>query len=390
MKNSILYISLIASLFFISCSESEKQINENTKEQQQTHDQDHENEIILTQAQFEQGNYQIEKAKPRTFSEVFRVTGKIDVPPKNRALVSSFFSGFVSKTNLLVGDVVKKGDLLIQLQNPDFIELQQTYAEKQSTLDYLASEFNRKQNLLSDQVISEKVFQKAKSDFMSMQAQVEGLQKTLKLMNVDTNAVLSGKFTDAIQIYAPISGKIAKINIAQGMYLQPSTPIMEILNTDHVHLELDVFEKDILKVKVGDTLNFKIPEISDQNFKAYVQLIGAEVTDNRSVRIHAHPVEEDHNFAVGMFIEAFFDYQPNTQMALPATAFVEKENKMHVLQLRKKTADAYHFKMLNVNDVKEQNGFKALKTKEKLAADQLYLTKGAFDLVSGEGGGHDH
>ena len=63
---------------------------------------------------------------------------------------------------------------------------------------------------------------------------------------------------------------------------------------------------------------------------------------------------------------------------------------MHVLQLRKKTADAYHFKMLNVNDVKEQNGFKELKTKEKLAADQLYLTKGAFDLVSGEGGGHDH
>ena len=390
MKNTILYISLLASLFLMSCADNtENEEHANHKDGHEDH-HDHEDEIILSQAQFKQGDYQLDKPKSETFSEVFRVTGEIDVPPKNRALVSSFFSGFVSKTTLLVGDMVKKGDLLIQLKNPDFIELQQNYAEKHSMLEYLSSEYSRKQNLLADQVISEKVFQKTKSEYLSMKAQVEGLQKTLNLMNVNTKSVLDGNFTDAIQIYAPISGKIAKINIAQGMYLQPSTPIMEILNTDHVHLELDVFEKDILKIKVDDTLQFKIPEISDQNFKAYVQLIGAEVNEKRSVRIHAHPTDEDENFAVGMFVEAYFNFSPRKEMALPATAFVEKDKQMHVLQLHKKTADAYHFKMIKVEDVKEQNGLKPLQSKDDLATDQFYLTSGAFDLVEGEGGGHDH
>ncbi|WP_188457896.1 efflux RND transporter periplasmic adaptor subunit [Psychroflexus planctonicus] len=386
MKNSILYISLLASLFMLSCTD--EKTAENEENQQEEHA--HEDEIVLTKAQFENGNFRLGKAVLQTFSESFRVTGMIDVPPNNRALVSSFFNGFVSKTTLLVGDEVQKGDLLLQLKNPEFIQLQQNYAENHSELEYLQSEFQRKQNLLADQVISEKVFQKAKSDYMRMKAKVEGLQKTLQLMNVNTKSVLAGNYTDEISIYAPISGKIAKVNVAQGMYLDNSTLIMEILDTDHVHLELDVFEKDVLKIKKGDSLNFKIPEISNQSYRAYVRLIGAEINEKRSVRIHAHPVNEDENFAVGMFVEAYFSNDPKQEISLPTTAFVDQDNQLHVLQLTEETADEYHFKMIEVENLPEQNGFKPLQSKKSFAKEKPFLTQGGFDLVEGEGGGHDH
>jgi cobalt-zinc-cadmium efflux system membrane fusion protein len=386
MKNLLIVISFVFSIFLIGCQEKQEKENPSTEEHHAE-----ENEIILTKTQFQNGNFQLGKAENRSFSESFRVTGMIDVPPKNRALVSSFFSGFVSKTHLLVGDVVKKGDLLLQLKNPEFIQLQQNYAENYSELEYLQSEFQRKQNLLSDQVISEKVFQKAKSDYQRMQAKVEGLKKTLQLMNVNTKAVLAGNYTDEISIYAPISGKIAKVNAAQGMFLATSTLIMEILDTEHVHLELDVFEKDILKIKQGDSLQFKIPEISTQNYPAYVQLIGAEISENRSVRVHAHPVSEDEQFAVGMFVEAYFKSNEKESLALPATAFVEHDNEMHVLQLKEETPDAYHFELIEVENLPEQNYFKPLKSNISFTEKMQFLTQGGFDLVEEEGGGgHDY
>ncbi|GGE15891.1 efflux RND transporter periplasmic adaptor subunit [Psychroflexus salis] len=386
MKNINIYSSLLCFLLFINCAEQTTTEKNEEKEEHHTH----EDEVIITKTQFNNGDFEIGEAENKTFAETFRVTGMIDVPPKNRALVSSFFSGFVSKTSLLVGDEVQKGDLLLQLKNPDFIELQQNYAANASKLEYLNSEFQRKQNLRADQVISEKAFQKAKSDYLQMQAKVLGLKKTLQLMNVNTKSVLAGNYSDEISIYSPISGKIAKINVAQGMFLDNSTLIMEILDTDHVHLELDVFEKDILKVKKGDSLKFKIPEISDQKYAAYVQLIGAEVNENRSVRIHAHPINEDEKFAVGMFVEAYFVSNAKQEIALPSTAFVEHENKLHVLQLKEETADALHFKLIEVENLTEQNNFKPLRSDNSFSKKTRFLTQGAFDVVEGEGGGHDH
>ncbi|WP_127844435.1 efflux RND transporter periplasmic adaptor subunit [Psychroflexus aestuariivivens] len=382
MKNTAIFFCFLTIIIFLGCKK-EKQV--------EAHDEhEHENEIVLTKAQFDKGDFEINRADSLVFYDEFRVTGKIDVPPEHRASVSSFFSGFVSKTHLLVGDEVKKGELLVRLKNPEFIQLQQEYVENYSALKYLSSEFERKKNLLEDRVISEKTFQKAKSDFLSMKAKVDGSRKTLELMNVDTQSVLNGNFSEEIKIYAPISGKISKVNISQGMYLEPSTLIMEILDTDHVHLELDVFEKDILKIQKGDSLVFKIPEISTKKYKGYVRLIGAEINKNRIVRIHAHPIKDSEQFSVGMFVEAYFKNNPQKKLGLPSEAFVEKEKALYVLQLKEKTENEYHFELLEVDDTQEQNRYRALESKAKLSPENQYLTKGAFDLVEGEGGGGHH
>ena len=155
------------------------------------------------------------------------------------------------------------------------------------------------------------------------------------MMNLSPAQVAKGNFVSEISILSPISGKISKLNVAQGKFLAQSDMIMEILDVDHVHLELNVFEKDLLKIKVGDTLMFEIPEMSNQRFKGYIKLIGAEITENRSVRIHAHPLAENENFAVGMFVNAFFESDYKTIYALPETAFTEVDGKTYMLQLQK-------------------------------------------------------
>lgn len=343
-------------------------------------------QIELSAEQFNNGNFKIAKADSAYFYQQFRVTGMVDVPPENRASINSFFSGFVSETHLLIGDVVKKGDLLIKLQNPDFIKMQQDYAESASQLEFLEAEYQRKQNLLKDKVISEKVFQQTRSDYNSMKAKVEGQRKTLQLMNVNVNQVLAGNFSATISIYAPISGKISKLNISQGAYVQPNTMIMEILDTDHIHLELDVFEKDIMKVQVGDTLDFRVPELNDRYYKAYVKLIGAEVGDNRSVRIHAHPVDENETFAVGMFVEAEFKTDAERHLSLPQTAFAKQNEHLVVLRLNQKTDSTYKFDIQKIKESIEQNNLRALISENEYTTQDQFLIQGVFDLIDNDGG----
>ncbi|MBZ9651209.1 efflux RND transporter periplasmic adaptor subunit [Psychroflexus montanilacus] len=384
MKTPYIYFLLGLSLLVLSCNS-----NESNSEEKETEVDD--DQIILTTTQFENGGFELGTIDTIEFSDRFRITGMIDVPPENRASISSFFEGYVSKTHLLIGDTVKKGDLLVTLENPEFIQLQQRYLQDVTQLEYLEAEFNRKKNLFKDQVISEKVFQKAKSDYRGVKASVAGLEETLKLMNVPLNKVKSGNFNSEIHIYAPLSGKISKLSISQGLFVSKSTMMMEILDTDHIHLELDVFEKDILKIKKGQSLSFRLPEQTDEEFMAEVKLVGAEIGSNRTVKVHAHPDDEDQNFAVGMYVEAFVDHDPKKLMALPETAFVEKNDKSYVLNLVDQTEERYIFDMLQVETSAPQNGFKPILNTKTITSKHSFLTKGAFDVVESEGGGgHSH
>ena len=63
---------------------------------------------------------------------------------------------------------------------------------------------------------------------------------------------------------------------------------MEIIDNSHIHLELSVFEKDILKIKKEQEINFKIPDASSNVFKAEVHLIGTALEENRTIKVHAH------------------------------------------------------------------------------------------------------
>lgn len=373
MKRYIYITLVILNLTLMSCGE---------KQAESTEEKSDENFVELTQEQFQKNDLAIGKPEKRTFSEEFEVTGMIDVPPKNRAAVTSYFDGYVTETELLVGDKVKKGDVLVKLKHPDFIKVQQNYVEALSNMEYLSSEFKRKQNLFADQIIAQKVFQSTKNDYLQANAKLASAKEQIKLMNLNPEEVAEGNFTSEIRIFAPIDGKISKLNVAQGKFVGKSEMILEILDVDHVHLELDVFEKDLLKIQKGDSLRFEIPEISERNFLAYVRLIGAEINENRKVRIHAHPLDKDTNFTVGMFVNAYFETDSKRQLALPETAFTELDDKTYVLKLEEEKKEGFKFKKIEVETTASQNGYKPILNSEMINANSQFLTKDVFDIVT--------
>ena len=373
MKN--IYIIFI-SLAFVACGNSEKN-NESTSE-----DDLNSNTIVVTPAQFKGEGMQLGTLEKQDFNITVKTNGMIDVPPHNKASVSTFMGGYITKTPLLIGDKVKKGQLLVTLKNPEFVELQQQYLEIAEQLNYLKSEFERQKTLHDENITSQKNFLKAESTYKSSLAHYNGLQKKLKMLNISPTYVEQGQITSTINIYAPIEGYITKVNVSNGTYVSPADTILEIIDTAHIHLELIVFEKDILNIKKGQKINFKIPEASAKTFEAEVHLVGTSIdATNRTVKIHGHIKDEkETNFIVGMFVEAEIVINNTNSFALPNTAVAEIEGDFFALVLESKSAN-YTFTKTKINVGKQTENYIEVLNYDDFTNKQV-LTKGNFMLLS--------
>lgn len=370
-----LYI-LLYLCAFIACKESNKVINTTTIQDSNT------TEIIVSASQFTSQNMQLGELDTYTFNSTISATGTIDVPPKNKAIISSFMGGYITKSPLLVGNQVKKGQSLVTLENPDFIELQKQYLEVFEQLNYLEAEYLRQKQLFSENITSKKNYLKAESMYKSNLAHYHGLEKKLGMLNINPELVKQGKISSTIQLYSPITGDVSKVNVSGGMYVSPADVILEIVDTSHIHLELSVFEKDIMNVKKGQNIIFNIPESSGENYEAEVYLVGTTIDKtSRIVEVHGHiPDESTNHFIVGMFIQAQIVIDSAESQVLPKEAILQDGNKSVVLALKEKKNKTYAFEKVSVDIGNQTEHYAEISNANVLEGKQI-LTKGGFMLI---------
>ena len=375
---------LLFSLVLVACENSEK----TTKLVPET--ETHNDDITITKAQFEGEKMAFGTLAEYDFNETVKVNGMIDVPPKNKSSVSTFTGGYITKTPLLVGDRVKKGQLLVTLENPEFVELQQNYFEVSEQLNYLKSEFNRQKTLFDEKITSEKNYLKAESAYKSNLAHYNGLRKKLQMLNLNPSSVEQGRIASTINLYAPISGHVTKVNVSNGTYVSPSDVIMEIVDIDHIHLELLVFEKDIMQIKKDQKIEFTIPEASDKTFEAEVHLVGTTIDEQtRRVKVHGHVDNDKENFIVGMFVDADIIIESKKGFGLPKEALIEVDNEFFVLILDEENTDEFHFETFKLELGKQTEAYVEILNFEALKDKQIVI-KGTNMLLNNGEGGHSH
>ena len=367
----ILYIFSV-SLLLISCKEdkTEEVVLKDT------------NLITVTKEQFKSTGMELGSPQEQDFDVSVKATGKIDVPPQNRAKVTTFVAGYVKSTKLLVGNKVTKGQALLMLENTEFLDIQKEYLEVAEQINYLKSEYIRQKTLYEEKITSQKNYLKAESEYRRAKAMYQSLKAKLKLLNINPAAVEKGNLTSVITIYAPISGDIVVMNANLGMYAGTSDVLLEIIETDHLHLELNVFEKDILQVKEGEQIEFKVPEATNETFKAEVHLVGKSIEGNdRTINVHGH-LEENlkQQLITGMFVEANIIVSAKKGLAIPVEALIKEGNKNYVLLLTSNTKSQIAFKKVAVTIGEVNEKYVEVILGGQINAKSIILIKGAYDL----------
>ncbi len=319
-----------------------------------------ENTILLriSKEEFADSKLELDSVRLVPFPSVISAIGVIEVPPNGRAAVNAFMGGYVKDIPFLVGDQVEKGQRLLTLENLAYLELQQEYLETEQKMAYLQSEFERQEQLYEEKISSEKVFLKAKSDYESTRIAYQGLRQKLRTIQINPDAVTAENMRSTTYIKSPIDGSVSRVFVNTGTYVDPSDPIMEIVNAAHLHLEIQIFEKDAIRIEKGQEILFRVPEYSDKVYSAQVHLIGKSIDSDRTVQVHAHLSEENQEkFIPGMFIQAEIMAEETLKPALREVALSEIEDRYYAMELVDEDENNLVFRKVEVGLGRTRNGF---------------------------------
>ncbi|MHC4321151.1 MAG: efflux RND transporter periplasmic adaptor subunit [Planctomycetota bacterium] len=386
----------LSALIFSGCNNQSE-----TLETEEHHHEESENMVELTPAQYKVAGIQLGRIEQRNLSNVIKVNGILEAPPQNLASINAVIGGFVKKTSLLPGDRIEKGEVVVVMEHPDYIQLQLDYLDSDSKLTYLELEFARQKGLQEKNVSSAKTFQRTTADYKSIKARVSALEEKLALIGINAKQLReSEKISRTINIYSPISGYVSRVNVNIGKYMNPADVMFEIVNTEHLHAELTVFEKDIGKIKEGQKIRFILPNEDDKERLATVHLVGRLINEHRVVKVHGHLDKEDEQYLPGMFIKAFIEISNSTVNALPEKAIVQSGGK-HYIYIFKGNRIEDNQKMSDFEMVEIQKGVTEGLYTEVILPDTFDINtkkiviKGAYSLISkmklsGEEGGCGH
>lgn len=377
-------------------------------------------EVELNEAQYKSSGIELGTFSQKNLSAVVSANGYTELPPQNQADVSVYMSGIVKSIAVTEGQAVRKGQVLATIESPEFARLQEDYLTSKSNLEFLTLEYDRQKTLSEQEVNSKKVFQKTKAEYQTEKARFSSLQRQLSVLHISPNSTPSA----TVPVIAPIGGFVTEINIRIGSNVEAGKPLLGIVDNSKLHVDLLVYEKDINKVKAGQTVRFILTNQDNSEIVGKIFSVGKSFeNETKSVAVHAYISNSAQKLIPGQYVNALIDIGVNTVNALPLDAVIKAEGREFIFILEeghkeeghddekshdKKEGHAhndgdkheepgksYHFQRVEVKTGTAQLGFVQVTLLQEIEVDAKIVLKGAYYiqshlLKSEGGGGHEH
>jgi cobalt-zinc-cadmium efflux system membrane fusion protein len=369
MKNTLLIYTVVFILSACSSEKiQEKEFPQNTMESM----------LTLSDAQYKNAGIRLGKLENRDISTILKLNGKIDVPPQNMVSVSTPFGGFLKSTRLLPGMRIKKGEIIASMEDQQYIQLQQDYLSAKSKLKFIEGEYNRQKELNQSKASSDKIFQQMEMEFTTQKITLSALSEKLKLINIQPETLNESSLSRGINLYSSIDGFVSKVNVNIGKYVNPSDVLFELINPEDIHLNLKVFEKDLTKLFIGQTLLAFNNNQPDKKYPCEIILISQDLSADRSADVHCHFDDYDKTLLPGMYMNAEVEIKMKNVSSIQEDAIVNYEGKDFVFISR----GNLQFEMVEVKKGSSENNFTEISPLSGTDfSKSRFVVKGAYSLL---------
>ncbi len=228
---------------------------------------------------------QVEKVTRRDLTETVVANGRIQ--PVTQVMISPEVAGEIIELPVVEGQLVKKGDLLLQIK-PDNYKAGRNSAEasykfalgsrSQAEAEYVKAEsdFRRNEELSKGKLISPSVLMEFKTSY-----EVARLRLENSINQVDQARFALDKASDDLAkttITSPIDGTVTKLKSqvgerVLGTSFNMGTEMMTIAKLDEMEARVDIGEIDVVLIEVGQTARIEVDAFKDRKFKGTVSAI---------------------------------------------------------------------------------------------------------------------
>jgi len=374
-------ILLIFILAFSSCNGGKK-----PAEQAKAEEVIPENIVELREDQIKLANIEMGTIDLKSMSGTLKVNGTVSVAPQNLATVCMPMGGFVKSTNLMPGNMVRKGQTLAILENQEFIDIQQNYLEAKNKLELAKADYERQNELYKSDVSSQKSMQQVASNYKSLKVQVKALEQKLALIGINPNRMNENNISRSVALVSPISGYVRAVNVSIGKSVSGSDVLFEIVNSDKLFLELTLFEKDADKVLKGEKIRFFINNEAEQH-EAVIYQTGKSINNDKTYKVYANVIGRCKNMLPGMYVNAVIQSKSNQATSVPSEAIVSFDDKDYIFVFEKNKVEAgkpfTEYRMVQIQKGVSDNGFTEIVLPGTLDYKTVkVVVKGAYNLLS--------
>lgn len=384
IKRFILVAALTVITFvgfsFLSQSKAETSESENQEEEI-----DFQN-IPLSEKQVKAVDLKMGEAQEREMDAMLHVNGSLVLRAQDMGNVSSLMGGIVKNVYVKEGQMVSRGQVVATIENTDVVTLQREYYTAYKESEMARLELDRQKTLASAGAGIKKTLQMSEKNYKVAQANLLGTGRQLQQMGISTKQVAKGKFTTVFPLRAPISGTVSDMQASLGSYADMQTPLMKIRNNHAVECDLNVFEKDIAKVKVGDQVLVSLTNQPGVNVSGRVYGMNQYLNKGtKSVAVHVKlDAKRGAKLFEGMYVSGQIATGRQLCMTLPDKAIVSADGKQYVFALNQQHSrgGTYSFSRHEVTTGVSNNGYTEVALCKHLKKGQKIVTDNAFYLAS--------
>ena len=378
-------VLLIAGTLLASCSGGSEKTGNKEQETSKTENKEKESGLELSQEQMKSVGIETGPIEQKNLDAVVKANGQLAVPPQNKADVSILSGGIISNIEVLEGQQVHKGQVLVTVKNQDLIKLEQDYLAAKNNFTYIQAEYDRQSQLKAAGAGTGKSFQASESTYNAERSRLSAYESQLQQLGVSPGRINNGYIVSQFPVTSPISGTVGTITANIGAYVQPGTSIMEVVDNSKIHCDLTVFEKDLMAVKVGQKVSFQLTNQDNQVITGVINGVNKSFeNESKGVIVHAVINNKQHqNLIPGMYVTALISTGSKLTAAVPVDAVVRSEGKQYIFVTSTHDKDGKTiFTKMEVTTGVSELGYIQVTSLTALPTNVQVATKGAFYLQS--------
>lgn len=384
MKKRIVFIAVITMAAFAGFTFISRETHAEAHEAEHEEEIDFDN-IPLTQRQVEAVDLKMGETTQREMDATIQATGALVLRAQDQGDVASLMGGVVKNIYVKEGEAVSRGQVVATVENTDVVSLQREYFSAAKECELAKAELDRQKTLSQNGAGIKKNLQQTQKDYQVAHANLVGISKQLTQMGISTAAVTQGKFTTTFPLRAPISGIVSQITASLGSYADMQSPLMKIRNNAAVECDLNIFEKDIAKIKTGNRVWLSLTNQPGVKLSGVVSGMNQYFNDgSKSVAVHVkiNPTKGIHLFD-GMYVSGQIATGTLQCQAVPSQSIVSTDGKQYIFALNGKPSKGkYSFSRHEVTTGVSDGKFTEVQLCKHIKQGTKIVTGNAFYLAS--------
>ena len=259
-------------------------------------------------------------------SPVVHVTGVLEFDEQRIAAVGSRISGRVRQVKVIEGTKVEPGDVLATMESAELGKAQAEIFSVKARAQYADTDERRKLQLLKEGIASQRAVELALQESTITDAELRAAKQRVQALGGD----VADKALGLMSLTSPISGDVVKVHVFRGQAVEPSYTAFTIADRRSLWVRLSVFEGEVDKVRVGDTVELSAQVSVDEVLTGTVTYISSVLDPvTRSAEVRVIVPNEKGRLRVGQAVNARIRPSAASKRALavPRATIVQVDGK---------------------------------------------------------------